>query len=392
MPSSVKFAADFFAMPEADIAAMVGEAQIRRLKAFEPHPKIRVYCIGHEGTVVPGVKERGHEHGPSVARLALNFFKAAVETIKTALGLGTPVYDGHGKGTVRDPIGEVVGTATAATEHGHSALAALYLYPGVPDRDSFDVVSMEGDFTSAVGADGSINVTSIDSITGVAVGRSRDNTPGFPGARLLGSLAAFAEGNDGGTPPGGKAMTQDEVRQAVRDGRFKPADIFTPEQLKGDPEVKELLNEANRQGYESGRNQFGKKAEELQEKLTAAEKALEEGKGFKSEALKSRLSSKVDVVATKRSLTDKQKATALKMLSKLDGNAIPADDKGMEALIDAAVEDALEVDKLYGGGGTAPEKKPGTPTPKTDTPPPADPEDWSNPANNPLIVPEETKK
>lgn len=88
-------------------------------------------------------------------------------------------------------IGEVVGSVAKNIKNKLTAFAAIYIYPEYRNIP-LDVASIEADISIDPEEKG-IHAIDVQDITGIALGNSNVNKPGFASATLQGELQAFAD-------------------------------------------------------------------------------------------------------------------------------------------------------------------------------------------------------
>ncbi len=224
------------AATQIELEEMVDSATLRNLKAREEHPEIRLYSIGHEG--------EANLHLPGIGKKTFTWIQAMVQKVKEALDIGTPVFDRHDPDTNshegRTQIGEVVGKAVKKIGDRLNTLAAIYIYPNFKSRP-LDVASFEADIE--FGHDEHVAwPTSINSVSGIALSNSGIDSPGFPGATLLGAVQAYVQAFAGEF--GDNKMNQSDVKAAILELKLSPSDLFTVEDVTADKKVRTNLQEA----------------------------------------------------------------------------------------------------------------------------------------------------
>lgn len=218
------------ALSQSELDDIIDPYFIRGIKDKDPHPEIKVYSVGHEG--------KANLHLPGVGQKTLTWIQAAVHWVRDKLRVGTAVFDRHDPNTNshvgRTQIGEVVGTAVKQIGDRLNTLAAIYIYPEHKSRP-LDVASIEAEIEYA--HDGfQAWPTAINHVSGVALSNSGIDTPGFPGATLLGAVQAYVQAF-GGEMQGANNMNLSDVKQAAKDLGLKPSQIFAVEDILGDTVV-----------------------------------------------------------------------------------------------------------------------------------------------------------
>jgi len=178
-------------MAESEIAAMVDPARLAAIRARDPHPLIKAFVVGHEG------ESRGNLIG--VGNVVKRWFRTMVHKLHERITAGLQLFHGHAAGTNahegRTPLGEVVGKALKTVDGRESIVVACHIYPDFKHLP-LDVASVEADVALSQTSDREkLDIVGIGEVTGIALGNSAVDKPGFPGATLLGQLQAFAVEN-----------------------------------------------------------------------------------------------------------------------------------------------------------------------------------------------------
>lgn len=182
----MRFRATLREMAASDIAAMIPEAKLRELKVRDPRPLIKAFVVGHEG------ESRGTLIG--IGNVVKRWFRTMVRKLHEKIGAGLQLFHGHAAGTNahdgRLPIGEVVGKELREIDGRESVIVACYIKPEYKHLP-IDVASVETNVQMSRAEDGTLDIVDVDDVTGIALGSSAVDTPGFAGATLLGQLQAF---------------------------------------------------------------------------------------------------------------------------------------------------------------------------------------------------------
>jgi len=229
----MRITAQIRAMAEADVLQLVPERIMRDIKREDPNPLFKAFVIGHEGTAEPTIVGLG--------RTLQRWFTGAIQALAIKLREGVKVFKGHGATNDhggRTPVGEVIAVTTERIKNALSAVAVAYIYPQFKG-ETFDVASVEADLMIPKDArDFEVNEPDVLGVSGIALGDSRKDRPAFPEATLLAELQAFAD-----PPKGDNRMTLDEIKAAVREGKFSPSEIFPKDILAKDPLVSDVIEE-----------------------------------------------------------------------------------------------------------------------------------------------------
>ena len=183
----MRFRATLSEMAASEIANMVDGKRLGEIRAHDPHPVIRAFVVGHEG------ESRGNLLG--VGNVVKRWFRTMIRKLHERIQTGLQLFHGHVAGTNdhsgRVPIGEVVGKTLKSISGRESVVVACYIRPEFKHLP-LDVASIEMNVEMKRADDGTLDIVDIDDVTGIALGNSNVDTPGFAGATLIGALQAFA--------------------------------------------------------------------------------------------------------------------------------------------------------------------------------------------------------
>ena len=184
----MRFTATLQEMAESEILGMVPPATLKRMRDKERHPLVKAFVVGHEG------EARGNMIG--IGNVVKRWFKTMIHALGAKISSGLQLFHGHAAGTNehegRSPVGEVVGKAVKQIDGRESVVVACHIFEPFKHLP-LDVASVEMDVQYMKNKDGSVDICDIGSVTGIALGNSQIERPGFPGATLLGQLQAFEE-------------------------------------------------------------------------------------------------------------------------------------------------------------------------------------------------------
>jgi hypothetical protein len=176
-------------MADSEIMQMIPADRLQEIKHKDPRPLFKAFVIGHEG------EARGNLIG--IGNVIKRWFQSTIRKLHEKITAGIQLFHGHGATNEHDgriAIGEVVGKRLMDINGRESVVVACYI-----NKDfchlPLDVASIETDVEMRPNSDGSMDVVGVDNVTGIALGNSKLDTPGFPGATLLGQLQAFAKEN-----------------------------------------------------------------------------------------------------------------------------------------------------------------------------------------------------
>jgi len=222
------------AMAEAEVLGLVPDRIIRDIKREDPRPLFKAFVVSHEGVATPTMI--------GIGKTIQRWFGNAVKALAMKLRIGTKVFNGHEEDNSHDQrqsVGEVIGKTVETINGFLSAVAVTYIYPKFKDL-TFDVASIEADLMIPSDVkEFEVQEPDVLAVTGIALGDSKIDKPAFPGATLQAALQAFAE-----IPPKGeKTMTLEEIKNAVRESKFKPSEVFRPQEIISDPVVQDRIED-----------------------------------------------------------------------------------------------------------------------------------------------------
>lgn len=182
---SMRFTAKLQEMAANEIRDMVGADALRDIKAEDPNPLIKAFVVGHEGD------SRGNIVG--IGNVVKRWLKEMIHALGNGIHKGLQLFSGHSAAndnTGRTAIGHVVGSKITEIEGRESIVVACHIKPDYRHLP-LDVASIETSVDFVQREDGTIEIVKVGDVTGIALGNSKVDTPGFPGATLLGQLQAF---------------------------------------------------------------------------------------------------------------------------------------------------------------------------------------------------------
>jgi hypothetical protein len=296
-------------MAASEVLSMIPASEYERIKQSDPSPVFKAYVIGHEGESEGRVVGGGNV----VAR----WVRSAIDKLYNKLALGIALFHDHAQTNEhagRVAIGEIVGKALRTIKDRLSVIAVAYIRPEFRHLP-LDVASIEADLRFIEDRKRNVYQADVDEITGIALGNSAVNKPGFAGATLLAQVQAFADGKsrqrsfqfDGG----GENMTLEEIIEHIKTNKIRPSDLFGAATLVEDPIVKGFVAEAAKTASGSeyatrkrAEEEFAKTKTDLEAKV----KTLEEKTAKQEvELAKGKVGPLLSKEAEARKLTDQQK-------------------------------------------------------------------------------------
>lgn len=183
--SAIRFNVALQEMAADEIMEMVGESILNKLRASDPNPLIKAFVVGHEG------ESKGNLVG--FGNVIKRWLKTMIRALGSKIKAGLQLFHGHADTNShagRVPIGEVVGTKIKEIEGRESVIVACHIKPEFKNLP-LDVASVETTVDYKQNPDGTLEILDVSDVTGIALGNSQIQNPGFAGATLLGQLQAF---------------------------------------------------------------------------------------------------------------------------------------------------------------------------------------------------------
>ena len=369
---------------QIELGEIVEPLTMEGIKRSDPHPEIRLYSVGHEG--------QANLHLPGIGNKTFTWIQAAVRAVADKLKLGTAVFDRHDPDTNshegRTQIGQVVGRVVKQIGDRFNTLAAIHIFPQFKSRP-LDVASIEADIEYDHDEYQAWPVN-INSVSGIALSNSGIDSPGFPGATLLGAVQAYVQAF--GSDFGDKKMNLSDVKVAVKDLGLISTQIFGIDDIMGDTAVVGKVKEAKESTYNMS-ERIRKERDEARERITTLENTnAETDKKLKQHTMQSKSVGVLDAVLAEpeRKLDDKAKIFIKRNLKDFSTAAENEDTLKVDVgkFVEAQVVEYGEQAKLFGvdvGNAPTPSSKvfklppeltvdgqtssPGTPNSQPDIPP-----------------------
>jgi len=351
----MKIRAHLRCMASSEIMQMIPAEKLAEIKQKDSAPMFKAFVVGHEG------EARGNLIG--VGNIIKRWFKSAVEKLHEKITAGLQLFHGHAatnETAGREPIGEVVGKKMLNIKDRLSSVVACYIYPYFR-KLPLDVASIEADVDLQEDARAGLYVADVKALTGIALGNSAIETPGFPGATLLGQLQAFA--NHKNLKGDFMDITIEDVKAFVKAESSKPSDLFGAESLADDPAVKGLIETESRQARageyahrKRGEEGFDKTRKEWEDKLKVKDDELLK---LRKDAAKAQVGSLFEKQKEARKLDEKQVKFISSRLPKFEPIKIEDLEKEFNLHLDGEIEEYKRIakdvfgveDKSAGNGG-----------------------------------------
>ena len=332
-------------MAESELLEMIPTSTYIRLKAIDDKPLFRAYIVGHEG------KSEGYLVG--VGNAIKTWFRSAIQKLHEKLQLGLKIFNQHNEDSShvgRETIGELVGKALKIIDDKLTTIAAIYIKPEYRSLP-LDVASIEADVDLERMGEADYS-TDVHEVTGIALGNSKMNKPGFANATLLAQLQAFSKNNS--IKIGGQFMSFsiEEIRSFLRESKSKPSDIFTNDDLINDPFVKGAMSDEVKEAVGGKHAQLNRNGEAFERERIAwadKEKALlaELGK-LKTAAARSNLPVWFEKAKTERKFTEPQIKFVQTRLDKFQPSEPEKAEAEFGKYLDAEVDEYKKAAEIFG--------------------------------------------
>ena len=341
---SILIEAQIQEMAKEEIEKYVDKARLESIKKGDPRPEIRAYVVGHEGYSTG----RWVGIGDTVKR----WYQGAIKKLFEKIEIGTKLFHLHNKDNShegRPTIGEIVGKTIKYIDGKLKAVALAWIKPEYRDQ-KLDVPSIEGDITMDRNGD-ELTVSDVSEITGIALGDSAINKPGFAEAGLLASVQMFeADGKQKGVIK----MTTDEIKKAIKESGLTIGDLFEGDDLTRDPIIRGIVAEQKGRQAASQLNKGDEQSKEVQ-------KLLDENKTLKAENEKlavmgKKAEMKLAPLFEARKLDEKQRKFIEKNFEKFTPD-LKDPEKSLNSFIDSELASYKQLSEIFGVQQPDQEKK-----------------------------------
>lgn len=340
----MKFIAQLQQMAASEIMNIIPTEIYQEIKEKDPTPIFRAYVVGHEGEAT------GKKVGAGM--IIKNWFSSAINKLVEKLQFGTKVFHGHGPTNEQEgrmPIGEIVGKIAKTIKEKLNAIAITYIYPEYRSLP-LDVASIEADINIDPTRD-SVEAVDVAGVTGIALGNSAVEKPGFADATLLSQMQAFADQSQFQT--GGDTMpTLEEIKKFVSEEGISPSDVFGRDSLIDDPIVKGYVDEEKKiatSGEYAHRKRTDVKFDEEKKKWDEEKKKIEdENKGLKIEGAKVKAADLFGTKVKERKLDDKQAKFVKAKQEGFTPEKVEDLEKEVDKFLDDTLEDYKKTAKIFG--------------------------------------------
>jgi len=365
-------------MAESEIIELVPPEVQARIKRTDKNPLFRAYAVAHEGFSEGQIVGSGS--------IIKKWVTSAIQKIYTHLQAGLKIFHNHiedNRHEGRTVIGELVAKKMQQLKNRLTAIAIMYIKPAFAALP-LDVASIEADITLDHLDHGKIRGVNVDNVTGIALGNSAVDRPGFPGAELVGEFRAFIDRSQIQMEGDVEKITIGEIKALIKEEEIKPSDLFTAAQLTEDPTVEGFVDAERKKasgGEFAHRKRHEKAFDEKREEWEKTEKELKEKiESLKGDAAKTKVADLFVKAKEERKFTEQQTAFIEKRL----GGFTPEDhdklDKEFDKYLDTELDEydkhaeifGIKTDKEKDKKGDDKDKKKEEPKGGEETTPPGD--------------------
>jgi len=174
-------------MSAAAIEEAIPEQTLKDIRRTDTHPLFRAYTVAHEG------QSRGKIIG--VGNVVKKWAAEVIRKLHDKIAVGLEMFLGHGRSNEVDPsrtvVGRVVAKRLLEIAGRTSSVVIAYIDPKFSAMP-LDVCSIEAGVDLEVDRNGVMIANEVGSVSGIALGNSSVDTPGFSFATIQGALQAFA--------------------------------------------------------------------------------------------------------------------------------------------------------------------------------------------------------
>jgi len=231
-------------MSASAIADAIPADVMAEIKRTDARPLFRAYTLAHEG------QSRGRLLG--VGNVIKTWAASVIRKLHDRLAVGLQLFLGHGQDNSIDPgrivVGKVVAKKLVEIDGRTSSVVIAYVDP-LYSAMALDVCSLEGSIDLAIDKAGNMTALDVDKISGIALGNSQIDQPGFEFATIQGALQAFAEQNGLAGPAEGVGDSEPlnpyldpKVNKFIRFSDEEPRNPATADDAPIDPYIDPRTN------------------------------------------------------------------------------------------------------------------------------------------------------
>ncbi len=329
------------ALEQHELDEMIEPIVLKYVKEHDPDPEIRVYSIGHEG--------KANLHLPGIGPKTFTWIQAAIQWVFDKVRLGTAVFNRHDPDTNnhegRIQIGEVIGKSVKKIGDRLNTLAAIHIFPKYKSRP-LDIASFEAEME--FDHDGvQAWPTQIKNVSGIALSNSDIDTPGFPGATLLGAVQAYVQAFK--SDLGEKTMNKSDVLTGAKELGLKPSQVFDIDDIMADLTVDKKVKDVTKDHFAMAKR-LGEERDKFRDRVANLEnEKADSDKRLQTLQMNSKSSSVIDTMFAdpECKLSVKEKAFAKHGLKKAEFTAV--DDAELKTEMDTYVSKSVEEFKEISG-------------------------------------------
>lgn len=290
------------------ILSLIPSETLRQIKETDEKPFFQAYSLAHEGTSRP-LTIIGDSAKP------ISWPRRAIQSIKDIVLKGVKFFVGHNEdnSTVgRRALAEVVANAEETIDGVlHHVVIAHVPKQNIEEMKKYDICSQESD-VSLYDIDGVVTAKSIDRITGIALGSSSKEKPGFLGAVRLGAIQAFEKKEE--TKGELEIMDLTTLDWHLLLGEMKrrellPHQMFTADEIKADKHFSKIFEDA--ESLKTLESSLADKEKELAE-------LKEEKEKLSTELNKTIAPKKLETFLDEKKVTPRQKQFILQRAESLE--------------------------------------------------------------------------
>ena len=320
-------------MSAGEVQDRIGKTSYQAIRRRDHHPMFVELLAGHEGYSTGKLGTGTGRKRPARKK----WTRERMSELVTRLRAGVPVFLYHSQARKpRRPVGEIISAAEKWVKGMLGATGIAYISdPAIKQKirsGELDTCSIEAEVEchrEPETPDDAWMVDAVRAVTGIALGNSRLQKPGFPGAALLAAVEEF-ENINVETPAG---QTDPDTR---------PSDLFDREKLLDDLVVEQMISDCRERDAERIQG-LATRLEAKDKKIRELSEGLERYKA--SEKKRTRavlLEEAADKILEARNLSADERRIVLDEVRKM-----PATDEGLEKAVAARVERELEkMDRL----------------------------------------------
>lgn len=226
------------AFSQDDIIQKLPASVLQELKKRDEHPFLSMYSICHEGVSTPTLI--GEKARP------ITWTRKAVQSIKDVVVAGIKLFNGHNSDNSTDnrrELGEIIHSFQEEIDGKLHHMIIAYHPQGVKDEvKNYDICSQEAEWNFFEKA-GNLIASTIDKLTGIALGNSQNEQPAFSGARRFATVQAFENKGEREIMSEQREISFQDVKRYIKEHLVYPWQLFDSSDLKEDREFGKIFKE-----------------------------------------------------------------------------------------------------------------------------------------------------